>query len=217
MMQPALNRYRLYKQRRGRFVLEIGQNEDFTIEIPSRIVAQFLAGNITADEVWDDNRVDINDHPNSTPSLEQDIGYFLRIAANNGQQMAKVKFVQVEPKSRDESRIRLEFGKITAPIEPINEICLRASIEPEAKDAFTLKLSTTLIICLLAGKFTADEVWKSETNQKIGDCLKKAVSKRQEIIDAKLAQVDSEFESQLQIILKFSAATNTTIREDKKR
>jgi hypothetical protein len=69
----------------------------------------------------------------------------------------------------------------------------------------------------LAGKITADETWRSENNQKIGDCLKKAVSRRQEIIEAKLVQVDSEFESEPQIILKFSTATDTTIREDKKR
>ncbi len=213
----ALNRYRLYERKRGSFGLEIGQNEDFTIEIPGRIVAQFLAGNITADEIWDDNRLDSDDYPNPTPSLKQTIGSYLTSAANIRQQIVNVNFVQVDPKLRDESRIRLEFGKITAPIEPINENCLRASIESDAKGAFTLKLSTSLLTCLLAGKITADEAWKSENNQKIGGCLKKAVSKRQEIIEAKLVQVDSEFESEPQIILKFSAAPDTTIREDKKR
>lgn len=213
----ALNRYRLDEQRRGGFGLEIGQNGDFTIEIPSRIVVQFLAGNITADKVWNSNRLDADNYSNYTLSFKQDIGYFLRLAANNGQQIVNVNFVQVDPKLRDESRIRLEFGKITDPIEPINKNCIRASIESDAKGTFTLKLSTSLLTCLLAGKITADEAWRSENNQKIGDCLKKAVSKRQEIIDAKLVQVDSEFESEPQIILKFSAATDTTIREDKKR
>jgi hypothetical protein len=213
----ALNRYRLYEQTRGKYVLEPGPNEDFTIEIPSKIVAQFLAGNITADKVWNSNRLDADNYSNSTLSFKQDIGYFLRLAANNGQQIVNVNFVQVDPKLRDESRIRLEFGKITDPIEPINKNCTRASIESDAKGTFTLKLSTSLLTCLLAGKITADEAWRSENNQKIGDCLKKAVSKRQEIIDAKLIQVDSEFENEPQIILEFSAATDTTIREDKKR
>jgi hypothetical protein len=96
----ALNRYRMYEQRRGRFSLEIGQNEDFTIEIPSRIVAQFLAGNITADEFWDDKRLDSDDYPNSTPSTKQTIGSYLKSAANIRQQIVNVNFVQVDPKSR---------------------------------------------------------------------------------------------------------------------
>jgi hypothetical protein len=211
----ALKRYRLYELRKG---CRLENGHDFTrIEIPSRIVAHFLAGNITADEVWDDNRLDADNYPDSTPSYIQDIGCFLREDANIRQQIVKVKFVQVDPKSRDESRIRLEFDAITAPTEPIDENCPKGSIESDAKGTFTLKLATSLMTCLLAGKITAGEAWKSENNQKIGDFLKDAVSRGQKIIDARFVQVGSEADSEPSLILKFGAASDTTIREDKKR
>lgn len=56
------------------------------------------------------------------------------------------------------------------------------------------------MICLFAGKITADEAWKSENHQKIGNYLKDAVSRGQEIVDAKFVQFDSEFENEPQIV-----------------
>ena len=211
----ALNRYRLYEQTRGKYVLEPGPNEDFTIEIPTRIVAQFLAGNITAVKLWGDNRLNSDDYPNSTPSFKQTIGSYLKSAANIRQQIVNVNFVQVDPKLRDESRIRFEFGAFTAPTDPISD-CPRVYIETDANGAFTLELPQSLITHLLAGKITASEAWKIESNPKIDSFLKDALSRGQEIIDAKLVQVSSDSESEPSLILKFGAVTDTTIREDKK-
>jgi hypothetical protein len=214
----ALNRHRRDSQKRCGFSLERRQSGDFTVKIPGRILARLLAGDITADEVWDYNRLDLRNYPNPTLSLEQNIGWCLKkVVEDRKQQIANVNFVEVDSKSRDESGIRLEFGENTAPIEPIDENCLRSSIELDVNGAFTLKLSISLMTCLLAGKITADEVWKSKNQQKIGDCLKQAVSRGQEIVDAKFVQLDSEFENEPQIVLKFGVATDTVIREDKKR
>ncbi len=189
----VLNRYRKY---RGHFVFTSRSTFAFDIEIPCKLVARFLAGDITAREVWDDNTSSLGDYP----SLKKQIGDYLWLAAELRRQLVDVKFVQVDPKSRDESRIRLEFDVITAPIKHIEKNCSRESIEFDASGAFTLKLSTNLVICLFAGKITADEAWKSENHQKIGNYLKDAVSRGQEIVDAKFVQFDSEFENEPQIV-----------------
>lgn len=73
------------------------------------------------------------------------------------------------------------------------------------------------MICLFAGKITADEVWKSENHKKIGNCLKDAVSRGQEIVDANFVQFDSEFENEPQIVFKFGVVTDTVIRGDKRQ
>jgi len=206
----VLNRYRKY---RDHFVFTSRSAFAFDIEIPCKLVARFLAGDITAREVWDDNSSSLGDYP----SLKKQIGDYLWLAAELRRQIVDVQFVQVDPKSRDESRIRLEFDVIIAPIKHIDRNCFRESIEFDASGAFTLKLSTNLVICLFAGKITADEVWKSENHKKIGNCLKDAVSRGQEIVDANFVQFDSEFENEPQIVFKFGVVTDTVIRGDKRQ
>jgi hypothetical protein len=206
----TLDRYRRY---RGSFVFSSSSSLAFNIEIPCKLVARLLAGDIAAREVWADNSSSLDDYP----SLKKRIGDYLGLAAELRQQIVNVKFVQIDAKLRDESRIRLEFGEIIAPIKHIDKNCSRESIEFDATSALTLKLSTNLVICLLAGKITAEEAWKSDNHKKIANCLKDAVNRGQEIVDAKFVQFDSEFESESQIVFKFGVATDTVIREDKKR
>jgi hypothetical protein len=200
-----------YKERRVRFVFSCRSDFSFDIEIPCNLVARFLAGDITAFEVWNDKSSGNDDYP----TLKKQIGDYLWLAGELNRKIVNVKFVQVDPKSRDESRISLEFGAITTPKKLIHD-SPRAYIETDINGAFTLKLPQNLVTCLLAGKITAGEAWKSENNQKIGNFLKDAVSRGQEIIDAKFVQVGSEAESEPSLILKFGAAIDTTIREDKK-
>lgn len=144
------------------------------------------------------------------------IGDHLRLAANVGQQIVSVQFVQTDSKSRDEPRIRLKFGAITANEKPIDENFSRESIQTDAHGTFTVRLSTKLVTRLLGGKITASDVWKSDRQQEIGDYLKGAVERGQEIVDAKIVQGNLEHESPL-IILEFGPATETLIRESKKR
>ncbi|MEQ8383681.1 MAG: hypothetical protein RH949_15105 [Coleofasciculus sp. A1-SPW-01] len=200
-----------YKEREGRFVFSPGSDFSFNIEIRCNLVALFLAGDITDCEVWDNKNSGSDDYP----TLKKRIGDDLRLAAELNLKIVNVNFVKVDPKLREQSRIRLEFGAFTAPTDPIND-SPKAYIETDASGAFTLKLAQNLITRLLAGKITAGEVWKIENNKQIGDLLKNAVSRGQDIIDAKLVQVSSDPESEPALSLNFSAPTDTTIREDKK-
>ncbi len=68
---------------------------------------------------------------------------------------------------------------------------------------------------LLAGKITANEAWKSENQQKIGDQIKDAVTRGKEIVEIRLVKIDSQFENKPQIILEFGVAIETIIRETK--
>ncbi|MFP5273192.1 hypothetical protein [Coleofasciculus sp.] len=200
-----------YKEWEGSFVFSPGSDFSFNIEIPCNLVALFLAGDITACEVWDDRKSGSDDYP----TLKKRIGDYLCLATEVNQQITNVNFVKVDPKLREQSRIRLEFGAFTASTEPIND-SPQAYIETDASGAFTLKLPQNLITRLLAGKITAGEVWNIDNNKQISDLLKNAVSRGQEIIDAKLVQVSSDPESEPALSLTFSAPTDTTIREDKK-
>lgn len=209
----ALNRYR---ESKGRFVFSPKSDGAFSVEISCKLVARFLVGDITVDEVWDSKRLSLTDDPGSNPSLEQTIGSFLKTAANIRQPVVNVKFMQANSKLREESRIRLEFGTLAAFIKKGKD-CFKGSIEFGTSGAFTVTLSASLVTSLLAGKISADEAWKSISRQEIGNSLKDAVSKGQEIVDAKFIQDDSAPENELQIIFKFGAATDTLIRENKKR
>jgi hypothetical protein len=82
--------------------------------------------------------------------------------------------------------------------------------------AFSVVISTGLITCLLAGKATAEEAWKGERQQEIGDFLREAVNKGHEIVDSILVQDVSAPECKSQITFRFGVAINTSIREDKK-
>ncbi|GEM_PF-2042489 len=200
-----------YKEWRGRFVFKAGEDFSFDLEIPCNLVALFLVGDMTASEVWKDKSLDSDDYP----TLKKRIGNYLWLAAEINRKIVNVNFVKVDPKLREQSRIRLEFGAFTASTEPIND-SPKAYIETDASGAFTLKLAQNLITRLLAGKITAGEVWKIENNKQIGDLLKNAVSRGQEIIDVKFLQAGSEAEREPSLSLKFSPPTDTTIREDKK-
>ncbi|NEO97610.1 MAG: hypothetical protein F6K58_02645 [Symploca sp. SIO2E9] len=203
-----------YRERKGSFVFSPGSDFSFDIEIPCTLVVRFLAGDITPAEVWDDK----SSGSNACPSLKETIGHHLRLAAQLNQQIVNVGFVQIDPKSIDQSRVRLEFSTLNYLRKPI-EACPRAfikCIKTDSNGAFTLKFTQNLMVFLLAGKITASDLWKSHNKQEIGHFLKDAVSRGQEIIDAKLVQSDSETESQPSLLLCFAAATDTTIREDKK-
>lgn len=200
-----------YKEREGRFVFSPGANLSFDVEIPCNLVALFLAEDITASEVWDDQKSGSDDYP----TLKKQIGDSLRFATELNQQIINVKFVKVEAKLREQSRIRLEFGAFTAPTESIIDYP-KAYIETDTSGAFTLKLPQNLITRLLARKITDDKVWNIDNNKQVGDLLKNAVSRGQEIIDAKFLQANYGSERKPSLSLKFSPPTDITIREDKK-
>ncbi|GAA6614918.1 hypothetical protein [Scytonema sp. NUACC26] len=208
----ALNRYR---ESRGHFVFSPKSDYAFSIEISCKLVARLLVGDITADKVWDSKRLSLKDDLGSHPSLEQTISSSLKTAATIRQPVVDVKFVQANSKLREESRIRLELGTFADFVKKDKD-CFKGSIEFGTNGAFTVTLSASLVTSLLAGKISADEVWKSISRQEICNSLKDAVSKGQEIIDAKIIQNNSLLEDEPQIIFNFGAATDILIREDKK-
>lgn len=211
---PLLNKY--LRESEGRFVFSPKLDFAFNVEIPCKLVARFLVGDINADEVWDSCPLGIKDNPSSDPSLEQTIGSCLKMGANIRQPIVNVEFVQGNSQLREESRIRLEFGTF-ATSGKNGKDCLKDSIEFSTNGAFTVTLSTGLVVCLLAGKITAEEAWKSVNRQEIGNSLKDAVSKGQEILNSAFIQNDPACGCESQIIFKFGATIDTLIREDKKQ
>lgn len=208
---PLLNKYKYLRESGGRFTFSSKLDSTFSVEIPSKLVAHFLAGNVTANEIWD-----FDDESTSVLSIEQTIGYSLKEAANNRQLVVNVELVQGNYRLREESRIRFEFGTFAASIKKVKD-CFRDSREFDTSGAFTLTLSTNLVICLLAGKITDEEAWKSESRQEIGKFLKDAVSKGQEIIDVKFIPDSLVYESEAQIIFQFEPPNDKLIRENKKQ
>ena len=211
---PLLNTH--LRESEGRFVFSPKSDFAFNVEIPCKLFARLLVGDISASEVWDSQYLSAKDNPNFNPSLKQTIGSYLKTAVDVKQPVVSVEFVQENFKSRKESRIRLEFCTLDASGKKEKD-CSRDSVEFGTDGAFSVTLSAMLVICLLAGEITAEEVWKSENRREVGNFLKDAVDKGQEIIDSTLAQDSSSPECEPQIIFKFEAATNTLIREDKKR
>ncbi|MFG6099576.1 hypothetical protein SPB21_30315 [Leptothoe sp. ISB3NOV94-8A] len=209
---PSLNRYLIESEG---FSACFGEDSAFYIEIPCQLFARFLVGDITADEVWCNYRLSINSDKSSTRSLEETIGSCLKAAANIRQPIVNVVFIQGDSKSRKGARIRLEFGTLADSYRNRKK-CLKNSIKSDTACAFSVTLSTYLLTCLLAGKTTAEEAWKGEGQQEIGDSLRNAVNKGQEIIDSILIQDASEPECELSITFRFGEAVNASIREDKK-
>lgn len=191
------------------------EDSAFYVEVPCQLFARFLVGDITAGEVWCNYSLSINSDKSSTQSLEETIGSCLRAAANIRQPIVNVAFIKGDSKSRKGARIRLEFGTLADSYKN-NKKCLENSIASDTAGAFSVTLSTSLITCLLAGKTTADEVWKGEEKQDIGDSLRDAVNKGQEIEDSILVQSASVSECEPQLTFRFGVAMNTSIRADKK-
>jgi hypothetical protein len=210
---PLLNKH---LRESGGFSCSFKSDFAFNIEIPCKLFACFLVGEITADEIWNNHHLNIKNDAISDPSLEQTIGSYLRAAANIRQPIVNVEFIQGNSQLREESRIRLEFGTFAASCKNGKD-CLRDSIEFDTSGAFIVTLSTGLVTCLLAGKTTAEEAWKGERRQEIGDFLRDAVNKGQEIIDSILVQDVSVPECEAQITFKFGETVHTSIREDKKQ
>jgi hypothetical protein len=210
---PSLNKH--LRESEGRFFYCPGEDSAFYVEIPCELFARFLVGDITADEVWDNHRLNIKSDTPSNPSLEEKIGSDLRAAANIRQPIVNVEFIQGNSQLREESRIRLEFGTFADSCKNGKD-CLKDSVDSDTTGAFSVTLSTSLITCLLAGKTTAEEAWKGEKRQEIGDFLREAVNKGQEIVDSILVQGVSVPGCEPQITFRFGVAMNTSIREDKK-
>lgn len=212
---PLLNKY--LRESEGRFVFSPKSDFAFNVEIPCKLVARLLVGDITADEVWDSHPLIIKDDPSSNPSLEQTMGNCLKMAANIRQPIVNVEFVQENYKVREESRIRLEFGTF-ATSGKNGKDNLKDSIlfDTDTSGPFTVTLSTSLVICLLVGKITAEKAWENVNRQEIGNTLRNAVNQGQEIIDSALIQDDLLSKCESQIIFKFEAITDTLIRESKK-
>lgn len=210
---PLLNRY--LRESEGHFVFSPKSDFAFNVEIPCELFARFLVGDITADEVWDKHRLNVKSDTPSNPSLEETIGSYLRAAANIRQPIVNVEFIQENSQLREESRIRLEFGTFADSCKNGKD-CLKDSVDSDTTGAFSVTLSTSLTTCLLAGKTTAEEAWKGERRQEIGDFLREAVNKGQEIIDSILVQGVSVPECEPQITFRFGVAMNISIREDKK-
>lgn len=209
---PLLNKY--LRESGGRFDFS-PSDFAFNVTIPCKLVARFLVGDITADEVWDNHNLSIEDDLVFNRSLEK-IGSRLKVAANIRQSIVNVEFVQGDARSREESRIKLEFGTFIASGKNGKDNLID-SIEFNTAGAFSVTLSTNLVTCLLAGKITAEEAWKGEGRQEISNFLRDAVSKGQKIIDSIFVQDASVPECESQITFKFGAATDTSIREDKKQ
>ncbi len=210
---PLLNRY--LRESEGHFVFGPKSDSAFNVEIPCELFARFLVGDITADEVWDNHRLNIKSDRPANPSLEETIGIYLRAAANIGQPIANVEFIQENSQLREESRIRLEFGTFADSFKG-GKNCLEDSVKPDTNGAFSVTLSTSLVTCLLAGKTTAEEAWKGERRE-IGIFLRDAVNKGQEITDSSLVQDVLVPECEPQITFRFGVAANISIREDKKK
>jgi hypothetical protein len=210
---PLLNKH--LRESEGRFVLCPGEDSAFYVEIPCELFARILVGDITADEVWDNPRLNIKSDTPYNPSLEETIGSYLRAAANIRQPIVNVEFIQGNSQLREESRIRLEFGRFADSCKNTKD-CLKDSVDSDTTDAFSVTISTSLITCFLAGKTAAEEAWKGERRQEIGDFLREAVNKGQEIIESILVQDASVPKCEPQITFRFGVAMNTSIREDKK-
>jgi hypothetical protein len=209
---PSLNKHLIESEG---FSACFREESAFCFEIPCQLFARFLVGDITADEVWCDYRPSINSDDSSTRSLEEDIGSCLRAAANIRQPIVNVAFLQGDSKLRKGARIRLEFGTLVDSCKNRKK-CLKDHIESDTTGAFSVTLSTSLVTYLLAGKTTAEEAWKGEGQQEIGNFLREAVNKGQEIEDSILVQSASVPECEPQITFRFGVAVNTSIREDKR-
>lgn len=210
---PLLNRY--LRESEGHFVFSPKSNFAFNIEIPCELFARLLVGDIIADEVWGNHGSYIKSDTPSNSSLEETIGSYLRAAVNIRQPIVNVEFMQGNSQLREESRIRLEFGTF-ADCCKNGKDCFKNSVDSDVTGAFSVVISTGLITCLLAGKATAEEAWKGERQQEIGDFLREAVNKGHEIVDSILVQDVSAPECKSQITFRFGVAINTSIREDKK-
>jgi hypothetical protein len=213
--------YKCLRESEGHFSLFLSLSPHdllgFGMEMPSKIFANLLLGNIDLDEVWDD----FDKKRSSHTSIRQEIGMrfrnliHLRKALSLPISIINIEFIKEVPNPRKGSHVKFEIGKICTK-NNINEDYDEISLNDNTDGSFTVKIPSDFIFSILSGKIKASDGWNHEDRKETGDFLKKAV-RIQDIKSIGFVQCDSDSRYESYIVLEFGVAVDRLIREDKKR